>query len=263
MLALYHNDMSLCAQKVRVCLAEKHLDWESRHLVLRAGEHQAPWYRELNRRAVVPTLIDGERVIPESNVILEYLDEAHPDPPLAPETAYGRARMRLWTKQLDEDIHDASAAILSFGIAFRHQYLERGELGTKMLEQIPNIFKRERRRDVIERGTDSQHFVVAVQRMVQMLDEMEDALAGHEWLAGDDYTLADVAFTPYLARLEHLNILAMIGERHHVAHWYDCCKQRESFRAAIVNWENPDYLALMQRRGAEAWPKVQSIMQRL
>ena len=54
MLALYHNDMSLCAQKVRVCLAEKGLEWESRHLVLRAGEHQrpgtssstgAPWFR--------------------------------------------------------------------------------------------------------------------------------------------------------------------------------------------------------------------------
>jgi len=37
MLVLYHNDMSLCAQKVRVCLAEKGLEWESRHLVLRAG----------------------------------------------------------------------------------------------------------------------------------------------------------------------------------------------------------------------------------
>src|SRR5229473_1793792 len=150
MLALYHNDMSLCAQKVRVCLAEKALEWESRHLVLRAGEHQQPWYLELNRRAVVQTLIDGDRVIPESNVILEYLDEAYPDPPLAPKDAYGRAKMRLWTKQLDEDIHDASAAILSFGIAFRHQYLERGELGKKMLEQIPNVFKRERRRDVVE-----------------------------------------------------------------------------------------------------------------
>ena len=80
MLALYHNDMSLCAQKVRVGLAEKKLDWESRHLVLRAAEHQQPWYLELNRRAVVPTLIDGEKVIPESNVILEYLDEAYPDP---------------------------------------------------------------------------------------------------------------------------------------------------------------------------------------
>ena len=44
MLALYHNDMSLCAQKVRVCLAEKKLPWEDRHLVLRDGTHQQDWY---------------------------------------------------------------------------------------------------------------------------------------------------------------------------------------------------------------------------
>ena len=85
MLALYHNDMSLCAQKVRVCLAEKGLAWESRHLVLRAGEHQQPWYLKLNRRAVVPTLIDGDQVVPESNVILEYLDETFPDPRACPD----------------------------------------------------------------------------------------------------------------------------------------------------------------------------------
>ena len=200
MLALYHNDMSLCAQKVRVGLAEKGLEWESRHLVLRAAEHQQPWYLELNRRAVVPTLIDGEKVIPESNVILEYLDESYPDPALAPRDAYGRARMRLWTKQLDEDVHDASAAILSFGIAFRHQYLERGELGKKMLEQIPNVFKRERRRDVIEHGTGSQHFVIAVARMVLLLDEMEEALARQLLLAVFVVPLSDVAFTPYLDR---------------------------------------------------------------
>jgi glutathione S-transferase len=260
MLALYHNDMSLCAQKVRVCLAEKGLQWESRHLVLRAGEHQEPWYVKLNRRAVVPTLLDGDQVIPESNVILEYLDETYPDPPLAPGDPHGRAKMRLWTKQLDEDVHDASAAVLSFGIAFRHQYLERGELGKKMLEQVPNIFKRERRRDVIEKGADSQHFVIAVQRMVLLLGEMEEALGDHAWLAADDYTLADVAFTPYLARLEHLNILGMVGERHRVADWYRRCRERPSFHEAIVKWENADYLGLMQRRGAESWPQVQHIM---
>jgi glutathione S-transferase len=263
MLALYHNDMSLCAQKVRVCLAEKGLEWESRHLVLRAAEHQQDWYRKLNRRAVVPTLIDGDKVIPESNVILEYLDETFPDPPLAPRGAYGRARMRLWTKQLDEDIHDASAAILSFGIAFRHQYLDRGELGKKMLEEIPNVFKRERRRDVVEKGTQSKHFVIAVERMVLLLDEMEEALAAGPWLAGASYTLADVAFTPYLARLEHLDILGMIGERHRVADWYRRCKARPSFREAIVKWENADYLALMRRRGAEAWPQVEETMRSL
>ena len=65
MLALYHNDMSLCAQKVRICLAEKGLEWEDRHIALRSGEHQKEWYRKLNRRAVVPTLIDGDKVITE------------------------------------------------------------------------------------------------------------------------------------------------------------------------------------------------------
>src|SRR2546430_17318657 len=78
MLVLYHNDMSLCAQKVRLCLAEKGLEWDSCHLALRAGEHQQAWYRNLNRRAVVPTLVDRDKVVPESNVILEYLDEAIP-----------------------------------------------------------------------------------------------------------------------------------------------------------------------------------------
>jgi glutathione S-transferase len=242
-----------------MCLAEKGLAWESRHLALRSGEHQQPWYLKLNRRAVVPTLVDGDRVIPESNVILEYLDEAYPEPALMPADPYARATVRLWTKQLDEDIHDASAAVMSFGIAFRQQYLDRGEAGKTMLEEIPNLFKRERRRDVIEKGTGSQHFVIAVRRMVLLLDEMEEALASHAWLAGDQYTLADVAFAPYLARLEHLNVAGLFDARAHVADWYRRCKSRPSFHEAIVKWENPDYLKLMQARGSDAWPQVQQI----
>ena len=168
--------------------------------------------------------------------------------------------MRLWTKQLDEDIHDASAAIISFGIAFRHQYLERGELGRAMLEQIPNLFKRERRRDVIEKGPDSMHFVIAVQRMVQLLDEMEEALAGHRWLVGDEYTLADVAFTPYLLRLEHLDLLGMVADRPRVADWYGRCQARPSFDEALRKWENEKYLTLMKTRGEQHWPQVRAIM---
>jgi glutathione S-transferase len=260
MLALYHNDMSSCAQKVRLCLAEKGLAWEDRHLNLRAGDHQQEWYLKLNRRAVVPTLIDGDTVVPESNVINEYLDERFPTPALMPDTPSGRAEVRLWTKQLDEDIHDACLAILSFGIAFRHQYLEQGAAGQRMLEQIPNMFKRERRRDVIEKGLDSMHFVIAVSRMELLLDEMEEALSQHAWLVGNSYTVADAAFTPYLARLEHMNILAMTEGRPHVQDWYRRIKARPSFDEAIVRWENPKYLQLMRSRGSESWPKVQDIV---
>jgi glutathione S-transferase len=259
-LALYHNDMSLCAQKVRVCLAEKGLEWEDRHLALRDGVQQQDWYRKLNRRAVVPTLIHDDKVITESNVILEYLEESFPEPRLSPKEPHGRAKMRLWTKQLDEDIHDASAAIITFGIAFRHQYLERGEAGKKLLEAIPNIFKRERRRDVIENGTKSMHFVIAVRRMRQLLDEMEEALGEHQWLAGNEYSLADIAFSPYVLRLEHLQILGMLDERPRVANWYERCQQRPSFATALRKWENEKYLSLMTSRGAELWPEVRGIM---
>ena len=77
-LALYHNDMSSCAQKVRLTLAEKGLEWESRHLDLRAGEHQKDWYIKLNPRAVVPTLIDGDIVVPSRTSSMNISTSASP-----------------------------------------------------------------------------------------------------------------------------------------------------------------------------------------
>jgi len=257
-LALYHNDMSSCAQKVRLMLAEKGLEWESRHLNLRAGEHQKDWYIKLNPRAVVPTLIDGDIVVPESNVINEYLDERFPDPPLKPTDPFGRARMRLWTKQLDEGVHDAGIAVLSFGLAFRHQYLTKGEAGKEMLESIPDPIKRERRRDVIAKGLDSQYFKMAVARLLTLYRDMDNALASHAWLAGDGYTIADAAFTPYIVRLEHLDMMGLLNRTPRTADWYRRIKARPSFQAAIVQWENAAYLDLMKREGRENWPNTKS-----
>jgi Glutathione S-transferase, N-terminal domain len=54
MLTLDHNDMSVCSQKVRLCLAEKALAHEARHLNLRAGDQQKPEYLTLNPKGVVP-----------------------------------------------------------------------------------------------------------------------------------------------------------------------------------------------------------------
>jgi glutathione S-transferase len=259
-LALYHNDMSSCAQKVRLTLAEKGLEWESRHLNLRAGDHQQDWYVKLNPRAVVPTLIDGDIVVPESNVINEYLDERFPDPPLKPADPFGRARMRLWTKQLDEGVHDAGIALLSFALAFRHQYMSRGEAGKEMLESIPDPIKRERRRDVIEKGLDSPFFRTAIARLLQLYRDMDATLANHPWLAGERYSIADAAFTPYVVRLDHLDVVGMLDSTPRVADWYRRIKARPSFHSAIVRWENAGYLDLMKRQGRENWPKIKEII---
>ena len=93
MLELYHNDMSSCAQKVRTLLAEKNLEWTGHHLDLRAGDTLTPDYLKLNPNGVVPTLIDDGTVIIESTVINEYIDDAHPGPPLRPADARARAEM--------------------------------------------------------------------------------------------------------------------------------------------------------------------------
>jgi glutathione S-transferase len=240
-------------------LVEKKLAWDGHHLNLRAGDQQKPEYLKLNPNAVVPTLVDNGVVIIESTVINEYLDDAYPEPRLKPTDAAWRARMRLWTKQLDEGVHDAGIAVLSFGVAFRHQYLTKGEAGKQMLESIPDPIKRERRRDVIEKGLDSPFFRSAILRLLELYRDMDRTLGRHAWLAGDAYTIADAAFTPYVVRLDHLDVLGLLDGTPRVADWYRRIKARPSFQDAIVRWENPDYLGLMRQKGRDSWPKIREI----
>ncbi|MEC7488398.1 MAG: glutathione S-transferase family protein [Pseudomonadota bacterium] len=262
MLELYHNTMSSCAQKVRVALAEKGLEWKSHHLNLRAGEQQRPEYVRLNPKGVVPTLIDGNRVICESNVILEYLDDAFPDPPLRPEDPYGRSQVRLWNQRLAEGHHDLGTATLSMGIAFRHQFLDKGETACReLVENIPDPIKRERRRDVVYNGLDAREFGVAVDMWIKLLNDMEVSLGQHEWLAGDAYTITDSAFTPYLTRLDHLHVLGFISGKPRIADWYEAIKARPSYKLGITDWLDEGYLTLMAEKGDEAWPKLELMIE--
>jgi glutathione S-transferase len=244
-------------------LAEKELEWESRHLNLRAGEHQQDWYLKLNPRAVVPTLVDGDIVVPESNVINEYLDDRFPQRPLRPADALGRAKMRLWTKQLDEGVHDAGIALITFALAFRHQYRKNGDAGNLVLESVPDPIKRERRRDVIEKGLDSPFFKQAIARMLKLYVDMEERLVEQPWLVGSQYTIADASFTPYLVRLDHLDIIGLLDGHSRVLDWYNRLRARPSFREAITKWENSEAIDLMKRQGRENWQKIRQIAAKL
>ena len=102
MLELYHAPMSTCSQKVRICLAEKGLEWVDRRLNLAKNEHLTPAYLTLNPNGVVPTLVhDGQPVV-DSSVICEYLDEVFPEPPLGGATPIKRAEIRAWMRFLEE-----------------------------------------------------------------------------------------------------------------------------------------------------------------
>ena len=83
MLELYHNVNSVCAQKIRIALKEKSIEAEDHMMTLR-GDQYEPAYIKLNPNAVVPTLVHDDQPIIESSLILYYLDDAFPNPPLMP-----------------------------------------------------------------------------------------------------------------------------------------------------------------------------------
>ena len=120
LLELYHHNISVCAQKVRLSLFEKGLVWKEHHIDLMKAEQVSPEYLAINPKGVVPTIVhDGHPVI-ESTVILEYLEEAFPEKPLRPADPLARAHMRVWAKIPDDGLHMACGT-LSYAAAFADQ----------------------------------------------------------------------------------------------------------------------------------------------
>jgi glutathione S-transferase len=260
MLTLYHNDMSVCAAKVRTALLEKSLECTFIHLDLRAGDAQKPDYLKLNPNAVVPTLVNGDQVIIESTVICEFIDDEWPDPPLKPADSFGRARVRLWTKQLDEGLH-AAVGSLSFAIAFRHQWLARPkEDRTKWLAGIPQQDRRERSQSLLELGLQSPYFAPAGKRYAKLFDDFESALERSSWQVGERFSLADIAFAPYLARLRHLGFDGLFDRHPRAADWAHCVAQRPSVVGGIERWFNPKYLELFEKQRPEAGVTISRLL---
>jgi glutathione S-transferase len=91
-LTLWNLDRCPYCSRVRIALAEKGLAWRDRPVDL---ADKPPELLALNPAGAVPVLVDGEAVVPESLVILEYLEDRFPERPLLPRDAAGRARVRL------------------------------------------------------------------------------------------------------------------------------------------------------------------------
>ncbi len=162
MLTLYDGTTSVCAIKVRLTLAEKGLSWESRTLDLRRGDQFEPDYVALNPGAVVPTLIDGEAVIVESSVIMQYLEDLQPDPTLLPTGPLDRARLRLWLKRIDDPTHPA-CGILTHATAFRQSFLAKSAGERKAhFAKMPDPARRARQEAVYRDGLDAPIVMVMV-----------------------------------------------------------------------------------------------------
>ena len=153
MLELYHSINSVCAQKVRIALEEKGQKAKD-HLMTLRGDQYEPAYLKLNPNGVVPTLIHDGVPITESSLILYYIDDAFPEPPLMPKPPRQRHRVRMYNKLIDEYVHN-SCTILTFATAFRPAFLKMTpEARQAEINKTPLKRRAECKRSVIERGLE-------------------------------------------------------------------------------------------------------------
>jgi glutathione S-transferase len=258
MLELYHNINSVCAQKVRLALNEKRLEC-TEHLMTLRGDQFEPAYMKLNPNGVVPTLIHNGQPIIESSVILYYLDEAFPDRPLMPAAPLARARVRLFNKLID-DVHN-SCTILTFAMAFRPGLLQLSfEAREAAYARSPNKKRVEFKRDVVAKGLESAFVKDALEQHDKLLARIEEATKIGPYLAGESYSLADVAAIPYVLRLDLLRLSRMWDERPCVAGWWRRMRERPSTQAAILRRMTEADAAPFKAIDPDPWPKVQALL---
>lgn len=256
MLELYHNVNSVCAQKVRVALAEKGLEYREHLVDLRGGQFD-PAYMKLNPNAVVPTLVHDGRPVIESSVILYYLDEAFPRPPLMPQDPHQRAAVRLYNKLIDEYVHN-SCTILTFATAFRPWFAGlSGEEIEKRLAKSPSKKRTEYKRDVALHGLQSKFVREALDSHLKLLKMMDEALEKGPWLAGGQFSLADAAVIPYILRLDLLKLKRLLGPK--VEAWYERMRSRPSVKKEMLERMTPQDRAPFEKLDPDPWPVIQKL----
>jgi glutathione S-transferase len=114
---------------------------------------------------------------------------------------------------------------------------------------------------MIDHGFDAPPVRPALARFRALLDDMEAAVAGSEWLVGDSYTLADVDFTPYLARLNMLGVWPLLAPHYpNVARWFAAVQARPSYQAGLTDWFTAVELAGAREKAEAARPFLRSLL---
>jgi glutathione S-transferase len=207
MRTLYHHWLCPFSRKVRVVLAEKKLPFE---LVLEAVWERRPEFIALNPANDVPVLIEpGGEVLADSAAIAEYLDEAIPDPPLLGADVLARAEVRRLTNWFD--------------IKFNRE-VTINLVGEKIVKRQMGVAG----------GPDSQAVRTGFSHLGQHLAYLGRLADTRKWLAGESFSLADIAAAAHLSTVDYVGDVPW-DDYPEVKDWYARVKSRPSFRPLLAD----------------------------
>jgi glutathione S-transferase len=194
MLKLHHHPFSTFARRVRIALIEKNIPAELVEVDMIARAHRGPAYLALNPYGRVPTLEDDGFVLYESTAILDYLEATHPTPPLVPADARGRALVAMHMKLCDIQMARQTGIII-----FPKRFLPKDRWDEAAMAQA--------KKDI------EKHLAI-----------VETQLKGKEYMVGNQYSLVEVCYTPFVEFLPLMEITPPPG----VAAWVQRMLDRPS-----------------------------------
>ncbi|MDF1760010.1 MAG: glutathione S-transferase family protein [Coxiellaceae bacterium] len=242
MLTLYHGKRSTCSQKVRLCLAEKKIDWQSKIINIKEHENVSPLYLAINPDGVVPALNDDDWVITESNVINEYLDDTHPEPTMKPASLQRRALMRTVAQWTGELHHPFLRTLTHFNNPAKSSKSE-SHPAEHLAEEAENHPMASRKMLLLQAKAGACDGELALQEVHRVFDKLRRVIdqSPGPFLINEHMTLADIAWIPSFNRLEELELLeqCFTSPASRLALWWQLVKSRDSFQTAITDWLDP------------------------
>jgi len=263
---LYHNALSLCSKKVRVCLAELGIRYHSHHVHLietGAYENIGRDFLAVNPAGLVPVLVHRGHPVYESHEIIRYAADHGPQtgPTLVPSDSAREAEMQQWVDRASLTGDDPiAAASQSAGNAVPGLTVP---LFTAMVAEIPYwrifeglLFHRLRTRPALfiamktlglrnlHRGPAARVIASCARHMAVHLDALEVQLerAGGPWIIGDQFTLADVSWIPIFDRLREADSLHCFlgsGKRPATTAYWERLRTRPSYHEGITQYGHP------------------------
>jgi len=196
-MTLYSDSSDIYCHRVRMIIAEKGVSVE---IIDINHTEQVTQLQQLNPYNSVPTLVDRDLIIYHSNIVMEYLDERFPHPPLMPVYPVARAEARIMMYRIERDLY-------------------------------PLLHK-------IEQSIEPLLCVTERQRMTDGLVSISPIFAGHEFFLHNELTLIDCCMAPLLWRLPSLGVELPVAQTKDLQAYMERVFARDTFQASLSEAEH-------------------------